>query len=217
MNLRLPSLFLLLGIVSTLLVVPATTFAQGAGNGQGGGQNQAPGLNRTTDTNFPVTAKGAVNGTPTDFTGNYQITKFQIADNGCLQAVGHLVLNAPGLPQAIDQDGVTMPVQKVNGKSVGCPPPDQTGQTDQTGADDLSMAQVGSCSILNLILGPLHLDVLGLKVDLNQVILNITAQPGAGQLLGNLLCAVAGLLDQNSSLTLVTDLLNVILGVLNGA
>jgi len=54
-------------------------------------------------------------------------------------------------------------------------------------------------------------------VDLNQVILNITGQPGQGNLLGNLLCAVAGLLDQNGSLTLVTDLLNVILAVLNNA
>ena len=53
----------------------------------------------------------------------------------------------------------------------------------------------GSCDILNLVLGPLHLNVLGLVVDLNQVVLNITGQTGAGNLLGNLLCAVAGLLD----------------------
>ncbi len=54
---------------------------------------------------------------------------------------------------------------------------------------------VGSCEILELVLGPLHLDLLGLVVDLNQVELLITAVPGAGNLLGNLLCAVAGLLD----------------------
>jgi hypothetical protein len=32
-------------------------------------------------------------------------------------------------------------------------------------------------------------------VNLNQVHLNITARPGAGNLLDNLLCAVTGLLD----------------------
>src|SRR4051812_9635300 len=56
-------------------------------------------------------------------------------------------------------------------------------------------ATTGTCEILNLVLGPLDLNLLGLQVHLNQVVLNITAVPGAGNLLGNLLCAVAGLLD----------------------
>lgn len=65
-----------------------------------------------------------------------------------------------------------------------------------------------TCNILSLNLGPLHLDLLGLVVDLNPVILNITAQPGPGQLLGNLLCAVAHLLDNNGPLTGISALLN---------
>jgi hypothetical protein len=51
------------------------------------------------------------------------------------------------------------------------------------------------CTILTLDLGPLNLDLLGLVIDLAPVSLDITAVPGAGNLLGNLLCAVAGLLD----------------------
>lgn len=51
------------------------------------------------------------------------------------------------------------------------------------------------CPILHLELGPLDLNLLGLRVQLNQVVLDITAIPGPGNLLGNLLCAVAGLLD----------------------
>jgi hypothetical protein len=65
------------------------------------------------------------------------------------------------------------------------------------------------------VLGPLHLDVLGLVVDLNQVHLNITAQPGPGNLLGNLLCSVANLLNNNGSgggLQGLVNLLNRILG-----
>ena len=53
----------------------------------------------------------------------------------------------------------------------------------------------GTCSILNLTLGPLHLNLLGLVVNLNQVHLTITAVSGPGNLLGNLLCAVANLLN----------------------
>jgi len=48
----------------------------------------------------------------------------------------------------------------------------------------------GTCSILDLVLGPLHLDLLGLVVDLNRVHLSITANP-AGGILGQLLCGVA--------------------------
>ena len=76
-----------------------------------------------------------------------------------------------------------------------------------------------SCDILNLVLGPLDLNLLGLEVHLNQVVLDIVAQSGAGNLLGNLLCAVAGLLDGGGLgglLGQLSDLLNQILGVLNG-
>jgi hypothetical protein len=73
-------------------------------------------------------------------------------------------------------------------------------------------AATGSCKILTLDLGPLHLDVLGLVVDLNAIHLNITAQSGPGNLLGNLLCAVAGLLD-GSGITSLAGLLNQLLGL----
>ncbi len=78
-------------------------------------------------------------------------------------------------------------------------------------------AQVNNstCTILDLVLGPLHLDLLGLVVDLNQVHLTITAQQGAGNLLGNLLCAIANLLNGGATGGLAT-LLNRILGLLGG-
>lgn len=73
--------------------------------------------------------------------------------------------------------------------------------------------QVGTstCQILHLDLGPLNLDLLGLKVSLNKVVLDITAQSGAGNLLGNLLCSVTNLLNNPSGLAKV---LNQIIGAL---
>jgi hypothetical protein len=56
-------------------------------------------------------------------------------------------------------------------------------------------APVHTCSILNLTLGPLHLNLLGLVVNLNQIHLTITAVAAPGNLLGNLLCAIANLLN----------------------
>jgi hypothetical protein len=71
-----------------------------------------------------------------------------------------------------------------------------------------------TCSILDLTLGPLHLDLLGLVVDLNQVHLTITAERGPGNLLGNLLCAVAGLLDNGANGGAIQNLLNQINAIL---
>jgi hypothetical protein len=54
-------------------------------------------------------------------------------------------------------------------------------------------------------------------VHLDKVVLDITAVPGAGALLGNLLCAVVGLLDGTGIGGLsgiLTNLLNAILGIL---
>jgi hypothetical protein len=47
----------------------------------------------------------------------------------------------------------------------------------------------GPCQIVDLLLGPLHVDLLGLIVDLNQVHLQITADPNGG-ILGSLLCSL---------------------------
>ena len=47
-----------------------------------------------------------------------------------------------------------------------------------------------TCPVLDLILGPLHLNLLGLVVDLNKVHLTVTATQGGG-LLGNLFCSLS--------------------------
>ena len=73
----------------------------------------------------------------------------------------------------------------------------------------------GSCPILHLSIGPINLNLLGLQVTTNTIVLDITAQPGPGNLLGNLLCDVANLLNQNPlNLNQIAALLNQILGAL---
>ena len=72
------------------------------------------------------------------------------------------------------------------------------------------LAATGSCQILDLTLGPLDLNLLGLIVHLDQVHLTITAQQGPGNLLGNLLCAVAHLLDGSPSPTALNQIINLL-------
>lgn len=78
----------------------------------------------------------------------------------------------------------------------------------------LAQGTAATCTILTLTLGPLDLNLLGLEIHLNQVVLTITAQTGPGNLLGNLLCAIANLLNGGGALTDIANLLNAVLGVL---
>jgi len=59
------------------------------------------------------------------------------------------------------------------------------------GSGATPQAVAATCTVLDLSLGPLHLSLLGLIVDLNRVHLVISADP-AGGLLGSLLCGLAG-------------------------
>jgi hypothetical protein len=99
----------------------------------------------------------------------------------------------------------TLQVKKINGKSL-------------TGVTSRSALGMAACDILHLVLGPLDLDLLGLKVHLDKIVLDIVASTGAGNLLGNLLCAITGLLDGGplaGLLAQLNDLLGQILDALN--
>ncbi|MET3425044.1 hypothetical protein BJ973_004256 [Actinoplanes tereljensis] len=94
---------------------------------------------------------------------------------------------------------------------------DSSGAPVGTVTRDVSMPvtiAAVTCQVLNLVLGPLHLDLLGLVVDLNQVHLVITAVQAAGNLLGNLLCAITHLLDGTPTAGGLAALLNAILALL---
>lgn len=68
----------------------------------------------------------------------------------------------------------------------------------------------GSCSVLNLTLGPINISLLGLHVDTSSICLTITAQQGGG-VLGDLLCGLA------SDLAGAGGLLDAITGIVNTA
>jgi len=81
--------------------------------------------------------------------------------------------------------------------------------------------------ILDLHIGKIHVDLLGLNIDTSEICLKITAQSGPGKLLGNLLTDIAHLLDNpnntlgsilgNLSATDLRRLTNGLTDVLNGA
>ena len=104
----------------------------------------------------------------------------------------------------VEQDGKTMLKGAVAGKVIR--PGHATKWVSQSTTMALKKASVAStsssrtaaalvsCNVLHLVLGPLDLNLLGLVVHLDRVVLDITAVP-AGGLLGQLLCSVANLLN----------------------
>jgi len=144
---------------------------------------------------FPINATSIDQGT---FSGTFKVERFAV-DNGALVASGSVI------GTLIDETGATMAIYRTVTIPVQLP-------NAARGAKAADAAPLG-CDVLHLVLGPLHLDLLGLVVDLNTVVLDIDAEPGAGNLLGNLLCAIVGLLD-GSNLGLLSQLLNQLLGLL---
>jgi hypothetical protein len=141
--------------------------------------------------------------------GSFTPSKF-VQKNGKLAAVGKLdvVTRGPGKDLHRVKSGVTMYLKKASVAQTG------TFGSGAKAPGAARTAALGSCDVLNLVLGPLDLNLLGLEVHLKQVVLDVVAVAGAGALLGNLLCAVAGLLDGVGVLAQVSDLLNQILAVL---
>lgn len=159
------------------------------------------------------------------FKGTFMPTSFEVV-NGALMATGDVKgwVVGKGRPEPVAVQQVTTQVLSANGTHLTAPSVSRTSASSFSSGARTSTAgfvpAAAACPILNLVLGPLDLDVLGLQVHLNQVVLTIVAQSGAGELLGNLLCAVAGLLDGGSPLSQLlgqlSTLLNQILGVLGG-
>lgn len=146
----------------------------------------------TTLKSVPVTGKA---GNGKKFTGHFNVSQF-VARGGKAYAVGTLTGKLGN--RTVKRSNVSIPVSMGSGSSTG-----------------LVARSAATCQILNLVLGPLHLNLLGLHVDLNQVVLNVTGVTGSGQLLGNLLCGVANLLNPGLPAGQLAGLLNILQQLLN--
>lgn len=72
--------------------------------------------------------------------------------------------------------------------------------SEASAASGSAIQPAAVCDILFLDIGPIFLDLLGLQIDLSEIVLDIDAVSGAGNLLGNLLCGIVGLLDPATGL-----------------
>lgn len=132
------------------------------------------------------------------FQGTVSVTQFGY-DPAAKQLTVSGVLNGT----ATKADGTTTPINSLKFTDVAA-----------TLTSSTNTKQVGSCDILFLDIGPIFLDLLGLQVDLSQIVLDIDAVAGAGNLLGNLLCALVNLLN-GGPLASILQLINQINAILS--
>jgi hypothetical protein len=133
-----------------------------------------------TDAATDLTKRIAVSGTGKGgkkFTGTYTIDRF-VTRGGNVFSVG--TLKGKLKNRRVKRENVRMPVS-----GFAATGPVQSAQL--------------VCRVLTLTLGPLDLNLLGLRVQLNRINLRITAIPGGG-LLGDLLCGIANLLNPQAIL-----------------
>jgi hypothetical protein len=149
----------------------------------------------------PLTKSVKLTGTK-GFKGTYTIDRFA-SRNGKLVAIGTLkgTMRKNGKTKRVTREDVRMPASVVGAGS---------------GAKSSQVPPIpGACQILNLVLGPINLNLLGLSVRTNQINVRIEAIPGAGNLLGNLLCAIANLLNPDGALGPLTGAINNLAAALN--
>lgn len=131
------------------------------------------------------------------FTGHFSVQRF-VTRSGKTYAIG--VLTGRLGSRTITPRTVAMPAAITPGATTPAP-----------GAPAAPAQAAAMCPVLHLDLGPLSLNLLGLNVHLNEVVLDITAQSGPGNLLGNLVCTVANLLNPGTlPIGQVTGLLNIL-------
>ena len=133
------------------------------------------------------------------FSGTYGIQRFVVGKDGKAYAVGTLKGKLKG--RQVTRYGVMMPASL-------------------TGATGARTAQA-ACPILHLVIGPVDLNLLGLRVQLGggtnhsqPIVLDLTAYQGQG-LLGDLLCSVSNLLNQNGLLSQLTGQVQQLVATLN--
>jgi hypothetical protein len=151
----------------------------------------------------PLTQTVKVTGTK-GFKGTLAIDRFATR-SGKMVAIGTLkgTVRKNGKTKRVKARTVTLPASVV-------------GAGDGSGAKAAQVPPIpGACQILNLVLGPITLNLLGLVVRTNQINLRIDAVPGAGNLLGNLLCAITGILNPTGALGQLTGALNQLTAALN--
>jgi len=161
---------------------------------------------------LPVTGIAtAPDGAKGTFAGTFSLQRFATRDGKTVVAIGMMTgvvtidAGDPGAAKSVLAGPIDLPVQV----SPAGPITTMTAPTGVAAASPVVAA--ATCQVLNVALGAANLNVLGLQVATQPIVLDISGD-SAG-VLGNLVCTV---LDTLNNVVDLVGLLNQILGLLTG-
>jgi len=145
----------------------------------------APASQAQTTPTKQLTQKVALSGATKSgkkFKGSYTIDRFARSKSGQLVAVGTVRGRLGG--RSVRKSNVKVPARLTKPATSAQIPPTPN-----------------ACQILNLVLQPIDLNLLGLRVRTSRIQVLIEGVRGPGNLLGNLLCGITGILDPSTAST----------------
>ena len=92
-----------------------------------------------------------------------------------------------------------------------------TSTVASTGQQQSSSSTLADPTLVSLTINPLDVNLLGLEVKTDQIQVNISAQPGSGELLGNLLTSAANLVNLQGVNNALNNVLGNVVTLLNSA
>ena len=192
---KVTTLALLFVFVSTMAILPLTAQA----NQRAAGHVAVP-----ITSAAGATAKLPDMASAEPFTGNFFVERFTIINNK-LWVLG-TISGTTQSGKSFVATGAKAEVENMRSVTLNA-------SAVANAPEGFQLAQA-ACPILQIDIGPIEIDLLGLVIELPQGLeLNIIAEPGPGNLLGNLLCAIANLL--NPGIPTLPGLLQQLVNLLN--
>jgi hypothetical protein len=194
----------LVGSLLTLAIVAICLASESAAQGN------SPNARSQGGVVLPIT--GTIEGGGT-FNGLFALQRFASSDNGGIVAVGVIsgsVLTTTGVQTFLTPVSLTVGDPRASSRRGWTPAPSlpRAAWDDKVPAATIVLAQATTCDVLNLSIGTIALNVLGLVIHTDPIALAISGD-SAGPL-GAAICLVLNAVGS------IVNLLNTILGLLGG-
>jgi len=200
-----------LGLAAVIAFTPVTAaLAQGT---QGTDRAQTQNQRQAKAGRLIVPVTGTVSGTAeqesgSEVTGTFSIQRFARTESA-VAAVGTLTVSltdpASGDARAVVTQ-VAVPLSRQASDTTAAEPLGQTPAVVPTATQ--------TCETLSLVLGPVDLDLRGVPIQLDRVVVDVTSAQISSDALPKLLCEIAGVLDNSAQPAELVTLLNRLLDLL---
>jgi hypothetical protein len=202
-----------LGLAALIAFTPVTAaLAQGT-QGSGSDRAQAQNQRQAKPGRLTVPVTGTVSAaagqaTASEVTGTFSIQRFARTETA-VAAVGTLTVSITDSASSDTRAVVTqvaVPISRQRSENAAAEPVGQTPAIVPTATQ--------TCETLSLVLGPVDLDLRGVPVQLDRVVLDVTGAPTTSDALPKLLCEITGVLDNSAQPAELVTLLNRLLDLL---